>query len=1136
MEKAVNMMNRTLKGLGLSALVLAGLGWGAGRWCAQRTDVDMRQRLLRQVVSTARTFRPELVRELSFTQADAGTPAFEHIRRQMIAFGRHLPCRGIYSLAMREGTLVFGPENYDPDDPMASPPGTVYKQPSPADIAIFTTGEPVTIGPTEDEYGTFVSALAPIRDPDTGQVLMAVGIDVVADDWLAATARAGRKAMGATMAAGLVLLGGATAILRWRRHLTSDRRNPKAATAHDADQNRGGFTARRYACTGLLIGMGVLAIAFLAVVLLQSWHWTHAEIRRSADQQARLAVEFDSALRDYVGKHIRPEMERWVEPGEFSPETMSTSFISRNVFDAVREAFPDSVLRFASTNPRNPANRATPSEEALIRYFEQHPEAKTWSGTMAFFEGAPEHSVYAKARRFDSSCLQCHGRPEDAPAALLERYGATAGFGRSVGEVSLDLAAIPIGASYAQAGTRIWRYMLASCGLCLLLLVGIAVLIRADIRQRRRSEMSLRASRQQLARIVQQSPIPTFLIDADRRVTHWNRALEALTGIAADEVIGTREHWRAFYTSERPCMADLLVNGAVDRIAQWYPDNCRKSELIDEAYEASAFFPDVGRDGRWLHFTAAVIRDDQNRIVGAVETLADITEQKQAEEELHRHEAFITAVLDNIPIGVAVNSMDPVVQFKYMNDNFPRFYRTTREALAGPDQFWDAVYEDIDLRNQMRRRILEDCASGNPERMHWDDIPITRKGQETTFVSAKNAILPGRPLMISIVWDVTKRNRAENRLKESLSLLKATLESTADGILVVDGLGKIKDFNEQFKTIWGLSNDVLDTRDNQRVLAAALLQLKDPDMFAATMRTLYDRAGQEGRGTLHFKDGRVVEYYSKPQSVGDRITGRVWSFRDVTKAYHAKQEQDRLLHQIAAINEELSHFAYVVSHDLKAPLRGIKMLAEWLATDCRDRLGDDARENLDLLQNRVDRMHNLIDGILQYSRIGRITEDLVPVDLNALLPEIIDAIAPPQHITIRIDGRLPVIEAEKTRITQVFQNLLTNAVKYMDKPKGEVVVACSQDPDAWTFSVSDNGPGIEQKYFDRIFKIFQTLTPRDQFESTGVGLALVKKIVEQYGGRVWVVSQVGKGSTFCFTFPTDRPRTHHERPQTSAVG
>jgi light-regulated signal transduction histidine kinase (bacteriophytochrome) len=225
---------------------------------------------------------------------------------------------------------------------------------------------------------------------------------------------------------------------------------------------------------------------------------------------------------------------------------------------------------------------------------------------------------------------------------------------------------------------------------------------------------------------------------------------------------------------------------------------------------------------------------------------------------------------------------------------------------------------------------------------------------------------------------------------------------------------------------------------------------------------------------------------------------------------------------VAAINEELTHFAYVVSHDLKAPLRGIKMLTEWLCADCGDRLDDEARENFGLLQNRVERMHNLIEGVLQYSRVGRVTEDVVEVDLNTLLTGIIDAIAPPEHIAIRIDGRLPRIACEQTRITQVFQNLLTNAVKYMDKPVGDVVVTCSEDADAWTFSVSDNGPGIDEKYFDRIFKIFQTLAARDEFESTGVGLALVKRIVEQYSGRIWVVSEVGRGSTFFFTLPKRR--------------
>jgi len=234
------------------------------------------------------------------------------------------------------------------------------------------------------------------------------------------------------------------------------------------------------------------------------------------------------------------------------------------------------------------------------------------------------------------------------------------------------------------------------------------------------------------------------------------------------------------------------------------------------------------------------------------------------------------------------------------------------------------------------------------------------------------------------------------------------------------------------------------------------------------------------------------------------------------------------LRRVEDINEELTHFAYIVSHDLKAPLRGIKLIAEWLCTDYGDRLGDEGRQQLDLLQSRVDRMHNLIEGVLQYSRVGRIKESWTSVDLNRLLPDIVDAIAPPDHVEIALEGPLPVIECEKTRITQVFQNLLTNAVKYMDKPHGRVEVACVQRDDAWQFSVRDNGPGIEEKYFERIFRIFQTLAPRDEFESTGVGLALVKKIVEMYGGRVWVESEVGRGSTFRFTLPVKKTQTNGE--------
>ncbi len=231
------------------------------------------------------------------------------------------------------------------------------------------------------------------------------------------------------------------------------------------------------------------------------------------------------------------------------------------------------------------------------------------------------------------------------------------------------------------------------------------------------------------------------------------------------------------------------------------------------------------------------------------------------------------------------------------------------------------------------------------------------------------------------------------------------------------------------------------------------------------------------------------------------------------------RERLRAQRKQAEINEELSHFAYVISHDLRAPLRGIRLISEWLCEDYSEKLGAEAKEQIALLQNRVNRVHSLVDGVLQYSRIGRIKENPVAVNLNELLPMIVETVAPPAHIRITIAPHLPTLTGEKTRILQVFQHLLTNAVKFMDKPQGEVHVGCVEEPQCWRFRVADNGPGIASKDFERVFKLFQTLPRRDDSESTGVGLTIAKKIVELYGGKIWIESEVGQGSTFFFTFP-----------------
>jgi len=241
--------------------------------------------------------------------------------------------------------------------------------------------------------------------------------------------------------------------------------------------------------------------------------------------------------------------------------------------------------------------------------------------------------------------------------------------------------------------------------------------------------------------------------------------------------------------------------------------------------------------------------------------------------------------------------------------------------------------------------------------------------------------------------------------------------------------------------------------------------------------------------------------------------------QEIVERELAEQRQTELIKEVDKINNELKDFASIVSHDLKAPLRGIKSLASWILDDYSDKLDERANEQMHLLLGRVERMYNLIEGVLQYSRAGRLEDKPVQVNLDGFIPEMIDMLVPPENITITVDSEMPVIECAETHIMQLFQNLLSNAIKYMDKPQGRINIECAEEDGFWKFSIADNGPGIEEKHFEKIFKMFQALSVTKEFEGTGVGLTIAKKIVELYGGNIWVESTIGEGSTFHFTLP-----------------
>jgi signal transduction histidine kinase len=228
---------------------------------------------------------------------------------------------------------------------------------------------------------------------------------------------------------------------------------------------------------------------------------------------------------------------------------------------------------------------------------------------------------------------------------------------------------------------------------------------------------------------------------------------------------------------------------------------------------------------------------------------------------------------------------------------------------------------------------------------------------------------------------------------------------------------------------------------------------------------------------------------------------------------------DENISELERKNQELDRFAYVVSHDLKAPLRGIENASSWIEEDFGDKLPAKVKEYLSMMRGRVRRMENLIGGILELSRIGKGKKRVEKVNLKHLVKEIVEMISPGPAMQITIQADLPTIHTERIPLQQILTNLISNAVKYHNRENGHISIRYRELEKHYEFTVSDDGPGIEPRYHEKIFIIFQTLQERDAIESTGVGLAIVKKILEDKKCSIQVVSDVGKGAAFTFTWP-----------------
>jgi PAS domain S-box-containing protein len=406
------------------------------------------------------------------------------------------------------------------------------------------------------------------------------------------------------------------------------------------------------------------------------------------------------------------------------------------------------------------------------------------------------------------------------------------------------------------------------------------------LRERKRTEEALRENRRQLTDIIEFLPDATLAIDKEGRVIIWNKAIEKMTGIPAAEMVGKCDYACAipFYGEARPQLVDLVFADR-EEIAARYPNITHQGNTVMAEVFCNALH---NNEGAWVFAMASPLHDQSGNIIGAIESIRDITDRKQAEEALRESEENFRHFLDDSPLGVRIVTAEG--ETIYANRAILDIYgfSSLEELRTTP------------LKNRYTPESYVEFKKRYEERQQGEDSPseyevnVVRKNGEVRhlLVSRKGQLWDGKKQYQLLYRDITDRKQAEEALASSLSLLKATMESTADGILVVDLSGRITLWNHKFADMWQIPEELLSKHLDELALNYVLQQMAQPEAFLAKVRELYGKPEESSNDQLSLADGRIFERYSQPQRIGDDVVGRVWSFSDITER---KQAEEALL-------------------------------------------------------------------------------------------------------------------------------------------------------------------------------------------------------------------------------------------------
>jgi PAS domain S-box-containing protein len=594
-----------------------------------------------------------------------------------------------------------------------------------------------------------------------------------------------------------------------------------------------------------------------------------------------------------------------------------------------------------------------------------------------------------------------------------------------------------------------------------------------------------------------------FLFDADYIIVEANdRAIETY-GYDRNELIGQ---------SAKMLRSDETVDRLDDDLRELNASGTSTFETVHKRKDGTTFPIEIS--ARKFEIEGTVYFQAISR---------DITERKNADETLRESEERFRKLFEESPLGMVMTGKD--MWIVRANSAFCRMIGYSEEELLGmtfrnfthpdnigPDEvgIFLLVAKKIPIYRTEKKYIRSDGV------VMWGAATITlirNKKDEVQFLFA-------------MVEDITSRKAAEAELEKSFSLEKATLESTADGILVVDDDGRIVQYNQKFAEMWKIPENVLETMQDQAALNFVFDQLKDPQGFYEKVKYLYSDPEAITSDQLEFIDGRVFDRYSQPQKIGGKSVGRVWSFRDITERKKAEAELIAAKEKAEESDRLKTAFLHNVSHEIRTPMNAILGFTTLL-----NEPGISVEERsqfTDVIFQSGNQLLSIINDIVDLASIesGQMKVSFRQINLNTTLRRLNEQFSykeKPNKVALILQAPLSQGEAEimtdNTKLVQIISNLINNAFKFTKK--GKIIFGYDINGDYIEFYVKDSGIGIAPEHQSRIFERFYQVDSAvsRQYGGTGLGLSICKAYTELLGGKIWLESAPGKGTSFYFTVP-----------------